>query len=276
MFSVKDKVCVITGGGGILCGNMALNLARAGAKTVLLDLRPEGAQKYIDEIIREGGSGSAYACNVLDKENVNNVCTKVIETYGKIDVLINGAGGNSPKGTTDKEFFEEKDLAVNGKDFFNLDIEGFKFTSDLNFIGTLIPTQVFARHMAAQKNGCVINISSMAAFKPLTKAPAYAAAKASVSNFTMWLAVYLGMVNVRVNAIAPGFFLTDQNRFLLTTQSGDLTERGKTIIAHTPQRRFGTNDDLISTLFWLISDKSCFVNGSVIPVDGGFSAFSGV
>jgi NAD(P)-dependent dehydrogenase (short-subunit alcohol dehydrogenase family) len=274
----SNKVAVITGGGGVLCSTMALALAERGAKIAVLDLRVENAQKVADEIIKAGGTAIGVAANVLDINSLKEAHEKVVSTLGKCDILINGAGGNHPKGTTSKNFLLEEDLTSNEevKTFFDLDPEGIKFVFDLNFIGSLLPTQVFAKDMIGREGATIINISSMNAFRPLTKIPAYSGAKAAISNFTQWLAVHFSKVGIRVNAMAPGFFLTDQNRALLNDANGNLTERGNTIISHTPMGRFGTPEDLIGTLLWLCGDGSKFITGVVIPIDGGFSAFSGV
>jgi NAD(P)-dependent dehydrogenase (short-subunit alcohol dehydrogenase family) len=274
----SNKVAVITGGGGVLCSTMATALAERGAKIAVLDLRVENAQRVADEITKAGGTAIGVAANVLDINSLKEAHEKVVSTLGKCDILINGAGGNHPKGTTSKNFLVEEDLTSNEevKTFFDLDPEGIKFVFDLNFIGSLLPTQVFAKDMIGREGATIINISSMNAFRPLTKIPAYSGAKAAISNFTQWLAVHFSKVGIRVNAMAPGFFLTDQNRALLNDANGNLTERGNTIISHTPMGRFGTPEDLIGTLLWLCGDGSKFITGVVIPIDGGFSAFSGV
>jgi NAD(P)-dependent dehydrogenase (short-subunit alcohol dehydrogenase family) len=277
---LTNKVAVITGGGGILCGAFAKALAACGAKVAVLDLRKPNADKVADEIVQNGGIAIGVECNVLEKESVENARKVVTEGLGTCDILINGAGGNHPKGTTTKEYLFKEDL-LNKEEgvitFFDLDQKGIEFVFNLNFIGTLIPTQVFAKDMIDKKDAVVINISSMNAFTPLTKIPAYSGAKAAVSNFTQWLAVHLSKVGIRVNAIAPGFFLTDQNRSLLINPDGTYTDRSKKILSQTPMERFGDPEDLIGTLLWLVDAKaSGFVNGTVIPVDGGFSAYSGV
>ena len=277
---LKGKVAVVTGGGGILCSSMARALAECGAKVAILDLKLENAARVADVIKAEGGTAIGFAANVLEKESLLAAEKAVREAFGPCDILVNGAGGNHPKGTTSKERLEKEDILnpVEGKiSFFELETKGIEFVFNLNFLGTLLPSQVFCREMALRGSGVVINISSMNAFKPLTKIPAYSGAKAAVSNFTQWLAVHMSKVGIRVNAIAPGFFLTEQNRALLTNSDGSLTARGNTIVTHTPMGRFGTPDELTGTLLWLVDDKaSGFVNGTVIPVDGGFSAFSGV
>ncbi len=269
LFDLTGKVTVITGGGGILCGTMAKALAKAGAKVAVLDLRKEAAVKVADDIKADGGKAVAIKCDVLQKDNLKAAKEKVNAEFGKIDILINGAGGNKKEATTSPEL-----------PFFDLPLDAIRFAFELNFIGTLLTTQVFGKEMAENNSGIILNTSSTSAFRPLTKVSAYSAAKAAVNNFTQWLAVYMCQnysKNIRVNAIAPGFFLTEQNRFLLTDEkSGELTSRGETIIEHTPMGRFGQPDELIGAAFWLLSDAAKFVTGVVVPVDGGFSAFSGV
>lgn len=279
-FDLKDRTAVVTGGGGILCSAMAMALAEHGVRVAVADLRPEPAEAVAKAIRAAGGTAIGVACNVLEAVSLREANARIEKELGPVDILINGAGGNHPKGTTTREFFDPADLetvAPGVTTFYDLDPKGIEFVFNLNFLGTLLPSQVFTRSMAARKRGVVVNISSMNAFKPLTKIPAYSGAKAAVSNFTQWLAVHLSRVGIRVNAIAPGFFLTDQNRALLTQSDGSLTPRGNTIIGHTPMGRFGRPEDLAGTLLWLVSDDaSGFVTGTVIPVDGGFSAFSGV
>ena len=269
LFDIKDKVIVITGGGGVLCGTMATALAKAGAKIAVLDLVEVAAAEVADEIGTSQGRAIAVKCNVLDKESLESAKKEINSEFGQIDILINGAGGNKKEATT------SPDLS-----FFDLPSEAVRFVFDLNFLGTLLPTQVFGKEMAENGAGVILNISSMNAFRPLTKIAAYSAAKAAVSNFTQWLAVHVCRnysKDIRVNAIAPGFFLTEQNRFLLTDEkTGELTDRGKTIIDHTPMGRFGEPEELIGTVMWLLSDAAKFVTGVVVPIDGGFSAFSGV
>ena len=275
-----SKVAVVTGGGGILCSAMAKALAKQGAKVAILDLKEESAKAAADEINAAGGTAIGIAANVLEKESLEAARAVVEEKFGVCDILINGAGGNHPKGTTSKERLFKEDILnpVEGcNTFFDLDPAGVGFVFNLNFLGTLLPSQVFCKGMALRGQGTVINISSMNAFRPLTKIPAYSAAKAAISNFTAWLATHMSEVGIRVNAIAPGFFLTNQNRTLLTNPDGSLTPRGNTILSHTPMGRFGTPEDLFGTLLWLVDDEaSGFVNGIVVPVDGGFAAFSGV
>ncbi len=269
LFSLEGKVAVVTGGGGVLCGAMSRALGRAGAQVAVLDLVFEAAQKVADEVTAAGGQAIAAMCDVLDKASIEAAARQVVETFGRVDILINGAGGNKKQATT------SPDLA-----FFDLPPDAVQWVFNLNFIGTLLPSQVFGKLMAEQGEGAILNISSMNAFRPLTRIPAYSAAKAAVSNFTQWLAVHMAQdysPRIRVNAIAPGFFLTEQNRFLLTDgATGELTERGKSIIAHTPMGRFGDPEDLAGTVLWLLSPASAFVTGVVVAVDGGFNAFSGV
>lgn len=277
---LTGKVAVVTGGGGILCGEMSRALAAAGAKVAILDLKKEAADRVAEGIRAKGGEAMGVAANVLDQASLAEAEKIVRDAYGVCDILVNGAGGNNPKGTTSKEYLFPEDLTASDpsvKTFFDLDPKGVGFVFDLNFLGALLTTQAFCRGMAERKSGCVINVSSMNAFTPLTKIPAYSGAKAAVSNFTRWLAVHFSKVNIRVNAIAPGFFLTEQNRTLLTNPDGSLTPRGKTILAHTPQGRFGTPEDLSGALLFLTDDTaSSFINGVVLPVDGAFSSFSGV
>lgn len=284
VFDLSGKVAVVTGGGGVLCSGFSKTLAEAGAKVAVCDLRLEAAEKVAAEIREVGGEAMAVEMNVLDKSSVEAACAKILEKYGAVDILLNGAGGNNPKGTTTRDNLTPEEVealdadgAIEGvKTFFDLDPEGISFVFNLNFLGTLIPTQVFARGMA-KTGGTIINVSSMNAFRPLTRIPAYSGAKAAVSNFTQWLAVHFAPVGIRVNAIAPGFFLTDQNRTLLTNPDGSLTARADKIISHTPMSRFGVPADLDGTLLWLADrDFSAFVDGVVIPVDGGFAAYSGV
>jgi len=280
MVNLKGQVALVTGGGGVLCSTMAKALAQCGAKVAIADLKQENADRVAAEIKASGGEAIGVACNVLDKTSLEQANVVVEKELGAVSILVNGAGGNHPKGTTSREYLMPEDLtqSVEGiTTFYDLDPKGIEFVFNLNFLGTLLPTQVFTKSMAKAGAGVVINISSMNAFTPLTKIPAYSGAKAAVSNFTQWLAVHFSKVGVRVNAIAPGFFLTDQNRALLTKVDGSLTPRGNTIIAHTPMGKFGNSEDLVGVLLWLASSEAAgFVTGTVIPVDGGFSAFSGV
>ena len=273
---LNNKVAAVTGGGGILCSGFSKVLAQCGAKVAVLDLRGENAQAVADEINKSGGEAIGISANVLDKESLLNAKKEINEKFGKIDILINGAGGNNPKGTTSKDYYEAGDETKEDvKTFFDLDPSGIEFVFNLNFLGTLLPTQVFAPDLIENK-GSIINISSMNAFTPLTRIPAYSGAKAAVSNFTQWLAVHFSKVGIRVNAIAPGFFLTDQNRALLIDENGNYTERSQKIVNNTPMGRFGETEELLGTLLWLLSDGASFVDGVVVPVDGGFSAYSGV
>jgi NAD(P)-dependent dehydrogenase (short-subunit alcohol dehydrogenase family) len=269
LFDVSGKVVAITGAGGVLCGTMAKALGQAGAKVAVLDLNEDAAKKIADEIKKEKGTALAVKCNVLDKDSIIAAHQRIVAELGAVDVLINGAGGNKKEASTSPQM-----------SFFDMPADAIRFVFDLNFIGTLLPSQVFGKSMAERGTGMILNISSMNAFRPLTKIAAYSAAKAAISNFTQWLAVHICQnysKNIRVNAIAPGFFLTEQNRFLLTDEkTGELTPRGKTIIDHTPMGRFGEADELVGTILWLLSDAGKFVTGIVVPVDGGFSAFSGV
>lgn len=280
IFGLNGKTAVITGGGGVLGRSMAGALAERGVAVALLDLREGASIEAAKEIVAKGGRAIGVPCDVLDKESLEVAKASVVHELGGVDILINGAGGNDPKATTSKETLERKDLieAADGlKTFFDLDTAGIQFVFNLNFLGTLLATQTFGRMMAERGRGVILNVSSMNAFKPLTRVPAYSAAKAGVSNFTQWLATHFAPLHIRVNAIAPGFFLTDQNRFLLTDErTGELTARGARIIAHTPMGRFGRPEDLAGALVWLVSDASAFVTGIVLPIDGGFSAFSGV
>lgn len=275
---LKDKVVVVTGGAGILCREMVNALSLQGAKLAILDLDLEAASKVASSINDQGGQAFAYKVDVLSEDSLRSVHKQVNEQLGSCDILINGAGGNHPRGTTSKEFLTKDELPVDEdfKSFFDLDYNSVQFVFNLNFLGTLLPTQIFAKDMIGKEGCSIVNISSMNAFRPLTKIPAYSGAKAAVSNFTQWLAVHFSKVNIRVNALAPGFFLTDQNRTLLTESSGELTSRGKVIIEHTPMGRFGEPQDLLGTLLWLCSDSSAFITGIVIPIDGGFSSYSGV
>ncbi len=278
--NLKGRVAVVTGGGGVLCSSFAKDLASLGVKVAVLDLREEAAQAVVDEINAAGGTALAVGCNVLEAESLEAAREKVNAELGTCDILINGAGGNSPLGTTTKETLELKDMAEKAEDvktFFDLDAKGISFVFNLNFLGTLLTTQCFAKDMVGKENATILNISSMNSFKPLTKIPAYSAAKAAISNFTQWMAVHFAEVGIRVNAIAPGFFSTIQNAKLLYNEDGSLTERSNKIITHTPMRRFGVPEDLTGALVFLCDEQySGFMTGVVLPVDGGFSAYSGV
>ena len=271
------KVCAITGGGGIIGTELAIGLGSAGVKLAILDLKKELADTAAKIVADNTGSECiGYECDVLSEESLIRAKGAVGSDLGKIDILINGAGGNSPKATTQDEFINPDKLGDINKNFYGLDKEGFKKVFDLNFIGTLLPSMILTQEMITT-GGVILNISSMNSFRPLTKIPAYSAAKASINNFTEWLAVHLAKVNIRVNAIAPGFFLTNQNRFLLINEkNGKLTERGEKIISNTPMGRFGEPQDLIGVTLFLVSDLSKFITGVIVPVDGGFNAYSGV
>ena len=274
---LTGKVAVVTGAGGVLCSNFAKILARAGAKVALLDINEEAAKVFADEIVEEGGVAKAFKCNVLDKENCYAVADAVKAEFGDCDILLNGAGGNNARATTDKEYFFPGDLDEDSKTFFNLDAEGVSFVFNLNFLGTLIPTQAFARQMVDREGCNIINVSSMNAYTPLTKIPAYSGAKAAISNFTQWLAVHFSKVGIRVNAIAPGFFSTKQNAALLFNEDGSPTPRTGKILAATPMGRFGKSEELDGALLFLVNNEAAsFITGVVIPVDGGFSSYSGV
>ncbi len=275
---LTGKVAVVTGAGGVLCSYFAKVLARAGAKVALLDLNRESAGRYADEITAEGGVAKAYACNVLDNEACLDAAGRVLADLGPCDILLNGAGGNNPRATTDKEYFEMGDIEADTKSFFELEKSGVEFVFNLNFIGTLLPTQAFARQMVGREGCNILNISSMNAYCPLTKIPAYSGAKAAVTNFTQWLAVHFSKVGIRVNAIAPGFFATKQNAALLFNPDGTPTARTGKILAATPMGRFGNSEKDLSgaVLFLLNNDAAGFITGVTLPIDGGFSAYSGV
>ena len=274
---LSGKVAVVTGAGGVLCSEFAKVLARAGAKVALLNRTQEKAQKVADAIKAEGGTAIAYGCNVLDREQISAVAEQVLRDLGPCDILITGAGGNNPKATTDKEYYEDGDIDGDTKSFFDLDEEGVESVFNLNFLGTLIPTQAFARQMLGREGCSILNISSMNAFTPLTKIPAYSGAKAAVTNFTQRLAVHFSKQGIRVNAIAPGFFSTAQNAKLLWNDDGTPTARTGKILAATPMGRFGESKELSGALLFLLNNEAAsFVTGVTIPIDGGFSAYSGV
>lgn len=270
-FDLTGRVAVVTGGAGVLCAAFCQALVSNGAKVVVADMNLDAAKTLAESLckLQKRESALAIECNVLDRNSVELMALSVKKELGHVDILINGAGGNKAQATTSGDM-----------SFFDLPTDALAWVVNLNLIGTILPSQAFGRMMADQKEGVILNVSSMNAFRPLTRIPAYSAAKAGVSNFTQWLAVHLAQEyspRIRVNAIAPGFFLTEQNRFLLTDEkTGKLTPRGSTILDHTPMRRFGNPEDLIGTMLWLVSPASSFVTGIVVPVDGGFAAFSGV
>ena len=275
--NLKDKVVVVTGAGGVICSHLAKAVAACGAKVALLDLNKDSAQREADFIVADGGIAKGFEANVLIKESLVKCHEEVLAEFGKCDILINGAGGNNPRATTDNEYAELNDNMKDIKTFFDLDQSGVEFVFNLNFLGTLLPTQIFASDMIGRKDCSILNISSMNAYTPLTKIPAYSGAKAAVSNFTEWLAVHFSHVGIRVNAIAPGFFSTKQNEKLLWNPDGTPTARTGKILAATPMGRFGVVDDLVgATLFLLSSEAASFVTGICIPIDGGFSSYSGV
>jgi len=269
LFDVKDKVVVITGGSGVLGSDIACALAERGSKIAILDLRTELHESVAKRLNDAKADYQVFKCDVLSKESMEACMQDVLKRFGKIDILVNGAGGNHPKATTNPDM-----------SFFDIPADAFNWVMQLNLSGTVIPSQVFGKYFAEKDEGVILNISSMSAIQPLTRVPAYSSAKAAVSNFTQWLAVHMNQEyskNIRVNAIAPGFFLTNQNRFLLTDEkTGELTQRGTQILDHTPMARFGNPEDLIGSILWLLSPASAFVTGIVVPVDGGFSAYSGV
>lgn len=267
-FDFSGQVAVVTGGAGVLCSAMCRALARAGARVVVLGLRAEGAEKLAIELRQTGAQAIGLGCNVLDRPSLEAAARRILAEFGQIDILINGAGGNRPVATSSPSM-----------PFFDLPAEALHEVTDLNLLGTLIPCQVFGRHMAERRQGTILNISSMSALRPLTRVPAYSAAKAGVINFTQWLAVTMAQEygpGIRVNAIAPGFYVGEQNRRLLLNKDGSLTQRGAQIIANTPMGRFGSPEDLIGVVLWLLSPAAAYVTGIVIPVDGGFSAYAGV
>lgn len=267
-FDISGQVAVITGAGGIICGTLAKEMAKKGVKVALLDLFFESAQNITDEIIASGGDAIAIKADVLDRASLEAAREKVIEKYGKIDILVNGAGGNKPQATTTKDL-----------DFFHLDLDAFKWVFDLNVTGAVLTTMVFGEVMAKQKSGNVINIASMSSYHPLTNTVAYCGAKAAVANFTEWMATHFNQNysdNIRVNAIAPGFLLTNQNRYLLTNEDGSATDRGQRVLAKTPMKRYGEPVEMAGPVMFLCSEAASFINGAVLPVDGGFSSYWGV
>jgi len=268
-FDISGKTIVITGAAGILCSNMAKALAKRGAKVALLDLNADRAKGFASDILSEGGSAIGIGTDVLSKDSLFAAREVILNEFGQIDILINGAGGNKKQATADKDL-----------SFFDLPQDAMEWVFNLNFLGTVLPTQVFGESMVAQNQGVVVNISSMAAFRPLTRTISYSSAKAAINNFTQWMAVHFNQnysPNMRVNAIAPGFFLTEQNYYLMIDkETGDPTPRGQKVLEHTPMQRYGEPEDLIGTIIWLISDASRFVTGTVVPIDGGFAAYCGV
>lgn len=267
-YDISGKTAVVTGGAGVLCAAMCRALAAAGAKVAVLDLNAEAAESLAAELRSTGAEAIGVTCNVLDKPSLEAAAQEVLAKFGRVDILINGAGGNKPQATTSPQ-----------QPFFDLPAEALRWVFDLNLMGAILPAQVFGKLMAEQKSGVILNISSMNAFRPLTRIAAYSAAKAGVSNFTQWLAVHMAQEyspQIRVNAIAPGFFVGDQNRRLLLNEDSSLTRRGQSILDHTPMKRFGAPDDLLGAVLWLVSPAAAFVTGIVVPVDGGFSAYSGV
>ena len=275
-FDLGGKVAAVTGGGGELCGTMAKALGSMGVSVAVLDIRLEKAEAQAQSIVKAGGVAAAFRCDVLDADEVRQCYARVSGLWGPPDYLVNGAGGNDLRGSTADEFCDPAPSSVgSAQSFFDLDLRGFRQVFDLNFFGTFLVTQAFSRGMVAKGRGAIVNISSMSAFRPLTKVAAYSAAKASVSNFTQWLAVHFAHTGVRVNALAPGFFLTEQLKFLhFDQQTGQPSPRAQRVIAQTPMGRYGEPDDLIGALVWLLSDASRFVTGAVVPVDGGFSCYS--
>lgn len=276
--NLKNKTAVITGGSGVLCSAFAYALAEQGANVAVLGRTLSKLEAVKDKINALGGKGLAVQCDVVDKKSIEKAKEEVNKTFGKVDILINGAGGNHPRGNTSKEFFEDGDIeSPDVVSFFDLEKDNFNYVFDLNIIGTILPSQVFIPDMLGREGCTVINIASMGSYHPLTKVSAYCAAKAGIANFTEWLAVHFAKSGIRVNAIAPGWFQTEQNRTLLLNPDGSLTERSKKVIAHTPMDRFGVPEDLVGTLLYLADDTmSGFVTGAVIPVDGGFQAYFGV
>ena len=271
----SGKVVVVTGAGGLICGAMARAFAQSGAKVAALDLNEEAVKKLADELKSEGFVCEGYKANVLDPEALETVHQAVLRDLGECDILVNGAGGNNPRATTDNEYQHE--AKEGGKSFFDLQPDGVDFVFKLNFQGTLLPTQAFAKDMVKRGKGCILNISSMNAYTPLTKIPAYSGAKAAISNFTQWLAVHFSKVGIRVNAIAPGFFSTQQNAKLLWNDDGTPTARTGKILAATPMNRFGKTEELEGGLLFLVNNEAAgFITGVVLPIDGGFSAYSGV
>ena len=275
-FDLTGKSGVITGAGGALCGTTARALAQAGVKVAVLDIDSSKARTCEEAIRSTGGSAKAFICDVLNESQLRECYQEIKSLWGEPDFIINGAGGNDPRGSTTQEFLETEELRQDAATcLLDLELEGFQSVFNLNFLGTFLPTKVFARGMVEKKAGSIVNISSMSAMAPLTKVAAYSAAKAAVSNFTRWLAVHFSHAGVRVNALAPGFFMTEQLRFLhIDQETGEYTPRAKKVLAHTPMGRYGEPEDLVGTVIYLLSDASRFVTGAVIPIDGGFSSYS--
>lgn len=275
MYSVKDKTVIVTGASGVIGSTIVLALAKNGARLIILGRNEKKLQVIFNSISEYSNNHLQFVCDVMDVNSLELVREKIQDEIPKIDALINVAGGATKGASTKNEFLTSKTPFEDS--FFGINLNEFAYTADLNFMGSVIPTKVFAESMAKQQSGNIINISSMGAIQPLSKSPAYSAGKAAISNFTQWLAVHLSKINIRVNAIAPGFILTEQNRFLLFDEkTGDLTPRGKRIVDHTPQGKLGAPEDLISTIFWLLADESSFITGITVPVDGGFSAYNGI
>lgn len=274
---LKGKVAVVTGGAGVLCSEFVRALAACGAKVAVMNRTLEKAEALAAEVRAMGGEAIGVHVDVTDKASVEAAHTEVLKSFGKCDILVNGAGGNNACAITDKEYFEDGDLETEFRSFFDLEDEGQQFVFNLNLIGTFLPSQVFVKDMVGREGCCVVNISSISAYRPLTKVPAYSAAKAAVSSFTQWMAVHFSKIGIRVNAIAPGFFSAQQNAKLLWNEDGTPTARTGKILAATPMGRFGQPEELVGTLLYLVDEKSSgFVTGAVIPVDGGYTAYSGV
>lgn len=278
-FHLAGRVAAITGGGGELCGCMAEALGALGVRVAVLDLNREKAESRVEAIRAQGGTAQAFACDVLEEARLRQIYAEVSSLWGSPDFLINGAGGNDPRGSTDVEFLERGAIdpaeRERARSFLSLELAGFRSTFELNFLGTSLPTKVFAEGMVAKGKGSILNMASLSTLAPLTKIPAYSAAKAAVANFTRWLAVHFAHAGVRVNALVPGFFMTEQLRFLHVDQkTGQLTPRARAVVAHTPMGRYGEPEELLGAVIWLLSDASSFVTGALIPIDGGFSSYS--
>lgn len=281
MFDISDRRVVVTGAGGALCGAISEGLARLGAKVAIVDRDGAAAKNRAESIAGTGGTSAAFACDVTNEDDLLGAYARICELWGGVDLLLNGAGGNDPKGSTENEYLEAADLEGanldrgGAQDFFTMPFDGVRRTFDVNFFGTWLAARAFSRGMVERQDGSIVNISSMSALTPLTKVGAYSAAKAAVANFTKWLAVHFSHCGVRVNAIAPGFFMTEQLRFLhIDRSTGDYTPRAKKVVARTPMGRYGEPDELIGTVVWLFSNASRFVTGNVVPIDGGFSSYA--